>query len=138
MAFINWNDKLSVQVAAMDQQHQQLVGLVNKLHDVMMSGRTRDHVGPILTELVSYTKKHFVAEEGFMLAIKYPGYDAHKKLHDDLTKKVVEFQQRLEKGELVTPNTLLNFLHLWLVNHIQEEDSAYGKFATKNQSAVKV
>ena len=138
MAFINWNDKLSVQVSAMDQQHQQLVGLVNKLHEAMTIGQAKDQINSILCDLVSYTKRHFAAEESFMLEIKFPGYDAHKKLHGDLTARVEEFQQRLEKGELVTSNTLLNFLHLWLVNHIQEEDSAYGKFATKNQCAVKV
>ncbi len=138
MPFITWNDKLSVNVAAMDMQHQQLVSLVNKLHEVMTQGRAKDKINAILGELVSYTKRHFAAEESFMLSIKYPNYDAHKRLHDELTRKVVEYQTRIEKGELVTPNTLLNFLNLWLINHIQHQDMEYAGFATSNRQAAKV
>ena len=138
MPFITWTDKLSVKVAAMDMQHQQLVTLVNQLHDAMTTGHGREKITSILRELVSYTKRHFAAEESFMQTIKYPNYDSHKRLHDELTRKVVEFQARLEKGELVTPNTLLNFLNMWLINHIQQEDMQYGRHAEKQQSAAKV
>lgn len=138
MPFITWNDKLSVSVAAMDLQHQQLVAVVNKLHEAMTQGRAKDQINSILRELVNYTKRHFAAEESFMRSIKYPNYDAHKRLHDELTRKVIEYQTRIEKGELVTPNTLLNFLHLWLINHIQEEDKQYAGYVKMDQQTVKV
>ena len=136
MAFINWNDKLSVQVAAMDLQHQQLINLINKLHDAMMAGQAKEQIGTILKDLVGYTKKHFAAEEAFMLSIRYPQFAAHKGLHDQLTRKVIDLQQRIQQGELVTPNTVLTFLNSWLINHIEQEDKRYGQHSVQVKVAA--
>jgi len=38
MALFDWNDQLSVGVAEIDKQHQELVKLINDLHEAMREG----------------------------------------------------------------------------------------------------
>ena len=73
MAFIDWADSYSVNVAEMDKQHQQLVSLINELHRAMMAARVEStletvadevaSMGKTLQELIDYTSYHFATEE---------------------------------------------------------------------------
>ena len=46
--FVEWTEGLSVGVKAMDQHHQKLVDLINRLHTAMRSGQGRLVIGPAL------------------------------------------------------------------------------------------
>ena len=126
MAFMTWNDKLSVGVGTLDAQHTVLIETVNDLHAAMMKGQARAVAGTILQNLVTYTVDHFAAEEAMMEQTKYPGLPAHRLIHRELTKQVGDYIARLEKGEITLGVHLLNFLSDWLTKHIQGEDQKYG------------
>ena len=48
MSFIEWDEKYSVQVKEIDEQHQKLIGLINTLHDAMRDGKGRDVISGII------------------------------------------------------------------------------------------
>jgi len=110
MAFMTWNDKLSVGVETLDKQHVVLIETINELHAAMMKGQARAAAGQILHNLVDYTRDHFAAEEAMM----------------ELTKQVEEYVARFESGDITLGVHLLNFLSEWLTKHIQGEDQQYG------------
>lgn len=133
MAFINWSDKLSVGVQQMDMQHKRLVELINELYEAMNSGKGNDVLEGVLNGLITYTKTHFKAEEQLMQQYGYPNFPGHKKLHDELTSRVVELNEKIKSGQVVTAVSVGNFLKDWLQNHIMIEDMKYGQFIAQYQ-----
>jgi hemerythrin len=128
MALLTWSEKLSVQVGQFDREHQELVNLINKLHDAMKAGQGKQVVGDVLKGLISYTQKHFAAEEKLMKTHGYPAYEKHKKEHNQLTMTVLDFQKGYLDGSVPLSQTVMNFLKDWLTGHIQGVDQEYGPF----------
>jgi len=126
MALMTWNNRYSVGVKMLDDQHTGLFETLNELHGAMMKGQAQSLTGPLLHKLVDYTRRHFAAEEAMMVSTRYPGLAAHRAKHHELTKQVEEFVGRFEKGEITLNLHLMNFLRDWLNNHILKEDKEYG------------
>ncbi len=128
MEFIEWGEHLSVGVTVFDNEHKQLVSLVNKLNQALLAGSAKKTMQEILQSLVNYTKIHFKHEEDYMVLYDYPEYEKHKKEHDTLTEQVMDFYTRYQAGETVFSFELMNFLKDWLTNHILISDKKYKKF----------
>lgn len=127
MPLVTWNDKLSVGVQSIDDQHKKLVSLLNQLHDGMMSGKGKDILGGVLKGLIDYTVVHFRYEEELFARTGYPDAEAHKKHHAELVRKVQEVQRKYDvDGPKALTIPVMNFLKDWLANHIQGADRAYG------------
>lgn len=127
MPLMTWNDKLSVGVNVIDDDHKKLVGMVNELYDGISAGHGKEAVGKVLDKLVDYTKFHFAREEQYFAKTAYPAAAAHKKEHDDLTKQVLDVQAKYKSGSVATLSLeVMNFLKNWLINHIQGSDKKYG------------
>ncbi|HON91132.1 MAG TPA: bacteriohemerythrin [Sedimentisphaerales bacterium] len=127
MALVEWNEQLSVGVLEMDTQHKRLIEMINRLHGAMAKGEGAAVLKTIVNELVTYTKVHFASEERLLASRQYPGLAAHKQLHEHFTAKVVEMQEKIQAGKMVTSVGVGNFLQDWLVHHIQQEDKRYGR-----------
>ena len=128
MGFIKWSDNYSISIAEVDEQHEKLIGLVNKLYDAMQVGQGRNVLGAVLTELINYTVYHFNTEERLFRMYDYPGYEVHKQLHDDLTKKAKKLKASYDQGNALITIDVLKFLSNWLNVHILEEDKSFGPF----------
>ncbi|MFN4216553.1 MAG: bacteriohemerythrin [Brevinematales bacterium] len=135
MAFISWNESMSVGVAEFDAHHQKLVSLVNKLFDAMKAGKAREVVGDILKELMEYTRYHFDAEERLMKEYRYPAFVTHRLEHEKLMQDVSTFYQKFQGGDVFLSLDIMNFLKDWLAKHILESDMAYKPFF--NQKGVR-
>lgn len=131
MAFIEWNDSLSVGVNIFDTDHKKLISLANSLHDSITVGSQQGALEPILNELVKYTVYHFGREEGLMLQYAYPAYDTHKKEHDALVEKVQDYYEQVLAGKTSISLSLIGFLKEWLINHIMKSDREYREFFEK-------
>ncbi len=128
MALFTWDNSYSVGVADIDQQHQQLMNLVNDLNDAMLQGKGRQVVGEILSNLISYTAGHFAAEERLMQQHGYPEYTEHKAKHGKMVAKVKALQQDVDAGKLTVSGDVMKFLHDWLNKHIKGTDMKYKPF----------
>lgn len=126
MPMLKWNDKLSVGIASIDEEHKKLVKMLNDLYDGIMSGHGKETLGNVLDSLVEYTRVHFAHEEKFFAQTGYKEAVLHKKEHDELTKQVIEIQGKYKSGAISTLSIeLMQFLKNWLVKHIQIEDKKY-------------
>jgi hemerythrin-like metal-binding protein len=127
---IKWNDRMTVSVHQFDDQHKQLVAMIQKLNEAMKKGEGEKVISDILMGLVAYADSHFKQEESLMQQHNYPDFTAHKQLHDDLRKKVGEVIVEFEQGRAV-PAEIMAFLSDWLINHIMKVDKKYGEFFGK-------
>ena len=128
MALIQWNAGLSVGIVEIDRQHQRLVEMINDLNDAMKQGKGKDVLGKIINGLTNYTGTHFRIEEKYFDQFRYPDANNHKKAHLDFTKKVTEFKDGFDKGNISLSIEIMNFLSNWLQNHIKGIDKKYGPF----------
>lgn len=128
MPFIKWKDEFSVGITKIDDQHKQLVLILDELYSAMSVGKSKEAMGHILDELIQYTKLHFHFEESLMKNHHYPGLDEHLLEHHNLTSKVIEFQGQFVSGEARISMSVLSFLKDWLFHHINETDKKYAPF----------
>lgn len=127
MPLIVWNDKLSVGIASIDEQHKKLVSLLNQLHDGMMNGKGKLILGGVLQGLVEYTTVHFKYEEDLFARTGYAEGAVHKAHHDELVRRVLDVRKQYESnGPAALTIPVMNFLKDWLTAHIQGEDRKYG------------
>jgi len=123
-----WTDAYSVNIGIIDMQHKNLVSILNELHQAMVAGLGKQHLGKALSELVNYTNVHFKTEEDFMVAHQYPEYAQHKSEHDQLTRTVLDFQGKFHRNETGLTVEVMDFLKDWLCHHILLSDKSFGPF----------
>jgi len=128
MALVAWSPALSVGVARFDKEHQELVKLLNSLHDEMLKGKAKEALSRILGQLINYTVIHFKNEEDLFRKHAYPDARAHTAEHEALKTKAAELEKALKAGTGSLSVETLNFLREWLVRHIQGSDMQYKAF----------
>ncbi len=124
----SWKEIYSVQVEAMDRQHQTLFSTINELNDALARGEGSKVVDRVLNKLVVYATTHFAAEEGLMEKHHFPGLAEHRARHQELRRRVDEFLQQHEAGKVGVPADLILFLQGWLREHILGTDHQYSGF----------
>ncbi|MEO5356524.1 MAG: bacteriohemerythrin [Nitrospirae bacterium YQR-1] len=135
MPFIDFVDKLKVNVTEIDNQHKKLIDIINELHNAMATGKGITVLGKTLNELIEYTKSHFSMEENLIQKYKYSDNNKHKTEHDKLTKQVVDLKSDFEAGKMVVTVEVMNFLKKWLNDHILDKDKHLAVFL--NEKGVK-
>ena len=127
MPLMEWNEKLSVGVSFIDDEHRKIVGMLNELYDAMLTRQSDETLGKVLDGLVAYTASHFKHEEALFAKTGYASAAEHKKEHDDLVKQVLDVQKKYQEGATATLSAeVLKFLRKWLLTHILGSDKEYG------------
>lgn len=128
MALFNWEEKYSVKIKKIDEQHKILVGIINELHESMKTGRSREIMGSLINKLVDYTIFHFDFEEKLFTSHSYPESAVHKNTHKALVKKVKELKSDFDSGKMILSMEVMSFLKTWLGDHILGTDKKYSDF----------
>ena len=128
MAVFVWSDKYSVKVNEMDSQHKKLLDILNDLYEAMQKGQAAASLSKLVGDLLTYTQRHFSAEERYMQQYGYPKYAEQKKEHDFFISKIKKYQADLAAGKTSFSVDMSVFLKNWLVNHISVVDKEYGPF----------
>lgn len=137
----NWDSKYETNISEIDSQHKKLFRLINNIEVVYdenkhhLSGKSKILLEAV-SELEDYTLSHFLIEERVMELNQYPGLDAHILQHNKFTDKILELKNRLNQGDLLSNDDLLDvffkdlidLLRAWLTNHILKEDLDYKPF----------
>lgn len=122
MAFVSWKDEYGVGAGAVDEQHQQLFSLLNRLERHVRGGSTTLDVDHVVSELEQYTRFHFTAEERILKGMGATDMVAHKRQHSYFVTEIAKTRHALLERKTVEPRTLVVFLRDWLVHHILEVD----------------
>lgn len=130
MQFIQWHASLNTGIKEIDDQHRQLVEIIN----LTVYAKTKNHperLKEILVKLIDYTKTHFSYEEEHMAANNYDKLIEHKAQHQVLVKQVINILERLKAGDKNTLENIFSILENWLLKHIQEQDREYGLYYSR-------
>lgn len=130
MAYLAWQDDLNTGIQVIDNQHKQIVEMINRLHDAQVQ-RSDGLVGQVIEELVDYTLSHFAFEEALLEDAGYEFTRAHKKVHELFIKRVSDYRLRFAAGEDVAEE-LKQLLGRWLFNHIRNDDANYADSVRAN------
>ncbi|MCW8931685.1 MAG: bacteriohemerythrin [Gammaproteobacteria bacterium] len=128
MPLIPWNDRLSVGIESIDEQHKILLNMLNTLNDALENGQANEVLAKIFEGLAVYTVKHFGYEEELFAQHGYDESQAHKNEHEALIQQVEELQQKMLDGDFIIGVEVMAFLKEWLTNHILKTDMAYAQF----------
>lgn len=132
MSLIRWRESLSLGVPSIDTDHRRLIHILNHLHFMAIAGDDRAALAQVLRELLDYAKGHFAREEMLMRLAAYPGYEAHRKLHRQLTETVMGFEARYHaKPRHFDVQRFYDFVADWLMLHILEEDMKIQPFVAR-------
>jgi hemerythrin-like metal-binding protein len=124
---ITWQPEYSVNIEAIDSQHQVLVGLIRQLQEAMEEGRGRAFQHELIERLVTYTNQHFRFEENLMGERGYESLAEHVEQHRALTNQVCELQQKIQKRKAISNASIMLFLRNWLTDHIMQHDQKYAQ-----------
>lgn len=82
-------------VTEIEQQHHELVGMLNKLNEAARHDEPLERVERLIDEVIDYTRFHFAAEERLMEQSGYAEIDAHKEKHRQLVHDALKFKEKL-------------------------------------------
>lgn len=123
--FMKWNPDYSVNNKIIDDQHKNLIKILNKLYQGFMEKKHLDILIDVVNELEDYTKCHFKTEEDLFVKNNYIGAIEHKKEHDDFVNQVKDFKAEYMRNPGCLTYKLMTFLKNWIVNHINQTDKKY-------------
>lgn len=131
-----WDDSMSVGVAAMDEDHRILLGLINELQQARHDPHAEDAIGTYIDMLAQYADYHLAREEHMMAAVHYPDLDEHRDSHQELRRRCDDFLERFRRDDAALDfDELESFLVGWWMRHIVVEDQAYKPYVVGQQAA---
>jgi hemerythrin len=142
-----WEEKISVGINEMDNQHKILISIINNMESIFEEKKIDFdiEIQKEIVKLKKYTVVHFSEEESLMEKNSYEDLDIHKEAHDNFIKLVNEQQCRInslieQKNNLkeqeilverynqeiyVRVEKIITFLQKWLISHIMKVDKGY-------------
>ena len=123
MSLIDWDEKFSVGVAAVDHEHRELIGLVNEAHDRLMHFGTESEVVDFLGEIFARIAAHFALEEQLMRAKNYEAYGEHKADHERLLDEIREIMDDYEDEAFFSEEQFAHQLRTWFTEHFRTHDA---------------
>ncbi|MCK9200181.1 MAG: bacteriohemerythrin [Gallionella sp.] len=124
-AWIVFDREHHVGVTEIDEQHRELVRLVNRLNGAIKNREGDDVLHKLFEDLLSFTAFHFATEHRLMEQYGYGEIARHDAEHIQLVNEAEHLKTGLSQGrELLALQSIKD----WLLNHIQYADKPLGKF----------
>ena len=127
MALIKWNEKLSVKINSIDDQHKILIDMINEFYEMIGDKSNDELISALIKKMKEYTVVHFSYEEKLFKEYNYSDFEAHKKEHQGFVNKVIDLEKRFNDGKIIMSFEITKFLKDWLIKHIQGTDMKYTK-----------
>jgi hemerythrin-like metal-binding protein len=125
-----WNDKFSVGIPEIDEQHKKLFEIISTVFDGIAERNDRELLKTAFDKILDYTKYHFATEEGYFVKFNYPDAVEHKQQHAKLIEETLALKEQYGEGSLGVNLELIDFLTHWLQRHILLHDKKYAPFCS--------
>lgn len=132
MNIFGWDEKYSVGIQSIDDQHKEIFRLLDQMFQALKSGIAPQMIGKTITELELYSSSHFHREEFFFREFNYPGSAEHIKEHQKFIDKIATLKADAKAGKLESSFELLHFLKAWIGHHILVVDMEYSEHFQEN------
>jgi hemerythrin len=122
---LEWEEKYSVGVEELDNQHKHMFAVINELLDSINSGTTEEHLGNVIESLIKYKIFHFETEEKYFKEFNYEGASDHISKHKEFNDKLMVLKEKNPNYTVEFAFELIDFLEDWLINHLMVVDQQY-------------
>ncbi|TAK46927.1 MAG: bacteriohemerythrin [Xanthobacteraceae bacterium] len=126
MALLQWKDQYSVGIEAVDYEHKELVGMINRLHDELMASGRDLSVSAFFGDLFMGISAHFALEERLMRERRYDQLIQHKADHERLLDEIRDIMDDFEEHEAAS-DELSKRLDAWFSRHFETHDARLHK-----------
>lgn len=118
---LEWNDNLKTGISVIDEQHQELFKMINKLERFIQD---KANFLEALIDLQTYSSVHFKTEEDYMNYTNYPDLEHHKKEHELFVKTYMDILKKINEVEKMTDlgQELIYYIETWIEKHYTNED----------------
>jgi hemerythrin len=126
-----WTDhKLELKLKGIDEQHRELVMILAQANDLLRATpeRQRLFLPGIIQKMYYYSQFHFSFEEELMSQKLWPGLAHHRELHAVFIDRIIAFTTDYKTRRPGLVPEIVDFLRVWTINHILEEDRAFKDF----------
>jgi hemerythrin len=124
MTLIEWRKEFETGVAEVDHEHQELVELINELHEQIGAHAPRETVSEFLGEVFAKISAHFALEETVMRKHDYDEYLDHKADHEKLLDDLRDIMDDFDAGTGSDYKKALGAaVRDWFVNHFKTKDA---------------
>ncbi len=123
---IIWKSEYETGVAEVDHDHQRLVEGLNKLEELLQTGRGSESVAAVLGFLERYANEHFSREETCMHRLKCPNAAANVAAHAQFRQTFAKAKEKLENpgSSALVARRVHGDLVEWITSHILKIDMA--------------
>jgi len=122
---IQWDDKYSVGISIIDDEHKNLIDIINMAIVSKKQNYNSEKAKELLNEMVEYKNKQFTIEDTGMLKFNFSEYQLHRNELLNFMDSTIESYKDLAMDNYSFINETLEFSKKWFVNHIQETDKKY-------------
>lgn len=139
MKSFNWNDNFETGIVEVDEQHKELVNIINNYSYLLANNSTTiEDIDGTLDKLIAYTKFHFSEEEALMCA---SGLDPrhiklHRNLHHGLVEEINAMVPKVATDKLSGRTHILDLIIHWLAYHILGTDMNMARQVAAIQSGI--
>jgi len=130
MAIVEWDERYSVGIRELDEQHCRLFDIFYTLLEADDITQESNEVADALINLRTYTYEHFELEEEYMAKCGYPDLESHIHIHDSFRKKVEALCSAKPAKQDENLMEILGSLYEWLFAHICSCDQQYVPYVT--------
>jgi diguanylate cyclase (GGDEF)-like protein/hemerythrin-like metal-binding protein len=126
----HWDEHYLTNLPGIDAQHHGLVDIINKLGNLLFSGKINvEDIDDLYQQLKHYTEQHFQYEEKLMVdaGIDPRHLHLHQQVHHEFLANATSIHADVAAGNLKRARSLLSFLTYWLAYHILGMDQDMAK-----------
>ena len=125
-----WDDKYSLHVEKIDDQHKELFRL-SAIVESLDEKTTKEEIKELLNSFFAYMRNHFKDEEAYMKSIGYPLLKTHYKLHHEIIEEFTKLIKENHSIENLSKQMKIA-TKKWLIDHILENDLKIEKWRLLN------
>jgi len=123
MAPIEWKPEFSVGDPAVDHEHRELIGLVNRTVGAIIDRRPEADIESGFGDLLRAISAHFALEERQMREARYDALVQHKADHERLLDLLRDIMDGTPEAPEASTDRLVATLEAWFGDHFRVHDS---------------
>lgn len=119
-----WNEALRTGIEEVDQQHRQLIDIINELDFAWENNQSPEEFDRGIFLLSEYVVFHFGTEEALMFARDggSPYVERHLGEHRQFIEHLETFKRLPEESRWQGVASLVDYLKVWLLAHVMGTD----------------
>ena len=131
MSFFDWQPEYCINVAIVDEQHQQIYAMAKVLYAALFDGVKTSEPEKLFPRIIEHTAHHFQTENKLMVDNGYPGFALHAKRHEQIIRALTEFLSFYETKGMTPKKEVGIFLKDWVMTHILTDDRRLGTYLNR-------